>query len=130
MEKYIKLKSIEPELVECFFAFNKSQFEEGLDKRGIRGKKIFSYPGGLYGTKEGVHKLLDDYDVIAKRIGDECDPQEVYDYEFNNHECNITYDDTEAIKLVVSYFGEEKAKTVKRHNGCACVAIDNLDFSR
>ncbi|MFA5299686.1 MAG: hypothetical protein WC389_15995 [Lutibacter sp.] len=129
MNKYTELKSIEPELFECFFAFNQTQFEEGLDKTGIRGKAICRAPGGLYGTREGIKKLYADYDAISKRIGEECDPQQVYNYEFDNHECGYTHDDTEAIKLVVSYFGDEKAKTVKRHNGCACVKIEDLDFS-
>jgi len=130
MSSYTELKDIEPELFECFFAFNQTQFAEGINKSGIRGKKICRAKGGLYGTREGILKLYSEYDAISKRISEECDPQEVYDYEFCNHECDYTHDDTEAIKLVVSYFGDERAKTVKRHNSCALVEIENLDFSR
>ena len=130
MRNYCELKDYEPELVECFFAFNNQQFAEGVKEKGIEGKKILRAPGGLFGTKEGIQKLYDDYDANSKRIGEECDPQEVYDYEFNNHECGYTHDDTEAIKLVVSYFGDEKAKMVRRNNGCRYLKIEELDFSR
>lgn len=127
MTKYSELKNINPELVECFFAFSKSQFEEGVKKAGIEGKKIFSGAGGLYGTNDGIKKLYADYDEISKRITAECDPQEVYNDEFANHECSYTCSDTEAIKIVASYFDDEKTKTVKRR--FAHVKIEDLDFS-
>jgi hypothetical protein len=125
---YHQLKDIQPELTECFFAFNNEQLAEGVKKTGIKREDIRSGGKGLYGTKKGILKLFADYDAISKRIGEECDPQQVYDYEFGNHECGYTGDDTEAIKLVVSYFGDERAKLVKRRNDCACVRIEDLDF--
>ncbi len=71
---------------------------------------------------------MDEYvkgiDANLARIPRECDPQDVYDYEYANHECGYCHEDTEAIKLVVSYFGQEIAKTVKRRN--VCVAIEEL----
>lgn len=73
--------------------------------------------GGLFGTKEGIEKFMGFYDKQTERIAAECDPQEVYNYEFDNHECSYTNDDTEAIKLVCSYFGLERALTVKRRFG-------------
>ena len=42
------------------------------------------------------------------------DPQDVYNYEFGNHVCSYTCNDEEAIKIVVDYFGKERAKNVKR----------------
>jgi len=47
----------------------------------------------------------------------ECDPQEVYCYEYNNHECCIAFDgDIEAIRLVAGIWGVETAKTIKRRS--------------
>ena len=113
---YLKLKKEQPAPGEYFYAFNKEQFDEGVKEAGIEGKKIVSYGFGLYGTREGIDKLLSHTDTITKRIGEECDPQSVYDYEYENHECGYTGDDTEAIKLVFCYFTDEQAKKVKRRN--------------
>lgn len=51
-------------------------------------------------------------DDSYKRVVEECDPQEVYFHEWNNHECMFT-DDTDAMKVVVRLFGT-KAGSVKR----------------
>lgn len=126
--KYLEIKAQQPEMFECFFAFSDEQLAKGKAEKIPEGKKIFSGGMGLYGTREGIDKLLAFYDSISEQIGKECDPQEVYNYEFNNYECGYLHDDTEAIKLVVSYFGEERAAKVKRRNGCAHVGINNLDF--
>jgi len=125
---YKEIKNRQPELHECFFAFSNKQFEEGVKKVGIEGKKIYRGIGGLYGTHEGIKQLYDFYDSLGTEITRICSPQEVYDYEFANHECDYVGDDTEAIKIVASYFNEDKVKTVKRH--CAHVRVDDLDFSK
>lgn len=117
MSKYTQIREKEPELFECFFAYSKEKIEEGIKKTGIAGKKIYSGGGGLYGTKEGIEKLMAFYDARSEEISRECDPQEVYDFEFNNHECSYTNDDEDAIKIIVCYFGEERSKTVKRRFG-------------
>lgn len=114
MSDYAKIKSQHPELFECFFAFSHEQFEEGKIKAGIANKKICSAGQGLYGTKEGIKKLFADYDAIDKEIAEKCDPQEVYNYEFDNHECSYTNCDENPINIVASIFGKEKAKLVKR----------------
>jgi hypothetical protein len=127
MSNYYKLKEQHPTLVDCFFAFSKSQLAEGIQKHNLQDKKIVRADGGLFGTQEGIQKLYDDYEAISKQITDNCEPQEVYDYEFVNHECSYVGDDEEAIKLVVSYFGDEKAKLVKRR--FAVTKIENLKFN-
>jgi hypothetical protein len=119
--EYLEIKNRHPEMIECFFAFSTEQFNEG--KKNIpEGKKILSATMGLYGTREGITKLLAFYDANTAEIGQKCDPQEVYDFEFDNHECSYTCDDTEVIKLIISYFGEEKAATVKRRHAFSKVA--------
>jgi hypothetical protein len=126
MSNYFKLKEQHPELVDCFFAFSKSQFHEAIEKHNLQDKKILKADGGLFGTQEGIQKLYDDYEAISAQITETCEPQEVYAYEFDNHECSYVGDDEEAIKLVVSYFGDERAKQVKRR--FAVTKIENLKF--
>lgn len=121
MSHYQELKDIQPQLFECFFAFSDSQYNEGIAKHNLEGKKIFRGFGGLFGTHEGISKLYADYDAITKRVTEECDPQEVYDYEFANHECGYIGDDSEAMKLVISHFDAEKYNQVKRrYSICTC----------
>ena len=114
MKSYTQIKDQHPELFQCFFAFSNSQFEEGKIKAGITDQKILSGGAGLYGTKEGIKKLFADYDAIDKEIAENCDPQDVYNYEFDNHECSYTNDDEQPINIVVRIFGKERAKEVKR----------------
>jgi hypothetical protein len=114
MENYATIKDKQPELFECFFAFSNEQFAEGKKKANIEDQKIYSGGAGLYGSKEGIKQLFDFYDNLDKEIAEKCDPQEVYKYEFANHECSITCSDEDAINIVVRIFGKEIAKTVKR----------------
>lgn len=125
---YSELKNKQPELFECFFAFSDKQFEEGIKKHNLEGKKIFRADGGLFGTNQGIEKLYADYEAINAEIKTTCQPQEVYDYEFINHECDYVGNDHEAIKIVASYFSDEQADTVKRRFGY--VKISELDFSK
>jgi len=115
MATYSELKELHPEMVNCFFAFSNSQFAEGMAKHNLEGQKIYSGGAGLYGTDEGIKNFLSFYGKLADRIKEECKPQEVYDYEFGNHECEYVGDDREAYEMVVDYFGAERvAKEVQR----------------
>lgn len=111
---YSDLKRKDPVLWECFFAFSNEQFAEGKAKMIPEGKTITRGPHGLFGTQEGIAKLFADYDAKDAQIASECEPQEVYAYEFNNHECSYTNNDSEAFAIVERIFGKERAKTVKR----------------
>ncbi len=114
-QRYYELSHEHAPLHKCFFAFSETQFEDGRKEAGIgEDEKIYQDSCGLYGTKEGLEAVFTFYKDRRKRIAAECKPQDVYDYEFLNHECELTYDDEEAIQLVIDYFGEERAKTVKR----------------
>ena len=123
--KYKEIRQTYPEMKKCFFAFNHLQWEAGIIESGIStNEKICSTNGGLYGTKGGIINYLAGLDRITARIPKECDPQEVYDYEFDNHECVYMCDDRDAIKIVTVYFGEDIAKTIKRR--CAIADINKL----
>lgn len=112
---------------DMFCAFSKQQFEE--NRKHIRplneGEKYVSFGAGVFGTKDGIEKYLAFSESINKRIAEECDPQEVYCYEFNNYECCIAYDgDADAIRLVADYWGWDKAREIKRW--CSFYSIDCL----
>jgi hypothetical protein len=109
---YNELKEQQAPCIDCFFAFSEKQFNEA--KAGLEGKKIYSAGQGLYGTQEGITNFLSFYKKLEERISKECDPQEVYNDEFINHECDYVCDDEEAIEKVIQYFGAERAKEVKR----------------
>jgi hypothetical protein len=113
---YQEIKNQQPILRNCFFAFSKEQFNEGIAKHNLEGQKIFKAPGGLYGTNEGIMELMNFYQGLNDRIGKECNPQEVYDYEYDNHECGYVGDDTEAMKIAIGYFTTEQCLTIKRRH--------------
>lgn len=74
---------------------------------------FFAHYGGRYAVFGAA--VFDISDDKAGGNPKECDPQEVYFYEYNNHECMIAWDgDKEAYDLIVGYWGEEVAKTIKR----------------
>jgi hypothetical protein len=112
--KYTEIKNEHAVLKDAFFAFNNEQFAEGLAKFNLKKEDVRSGNYGLYGTAEGIKTFLGFYDEQKKRISEECTPQEVYDHEYWNHECEYTGDDTEAVDAVEYYFGIEKMFHVKR----------------
>lgn len=102
---------------DCFFAFSNEQFAKGAKNiRQLReGEKYVSLGAGCYGTKDGADRLLAYYAEVRERIEAECNPQEIYDYEYGNYECMIAYDgDLEAMRLVASIWGNDVAKLIKR----------------
>lgn len=117
MKTYQQIKKENPECVDCFFAFSDEQFAEGIKQHKLEGKQLVKGPYGLIGTEDGVQAFMDFYAVKSKEITETCNPQEVYNYEFNNHECEYTGDDEEAIIITIGYFGAERARTVKRTFG-------------
>ena len=117
---YKEIKDKSPEMVKCFFAFDNQQFAENKEKAKIQeDEKIYqcNSGSGLFGTKEGIRGFWKFYDDQAVEIAEKCDPQEVYNHEYWNHECDYTGNDERAIKIVIDYFGTERAKEVKRKYG-------------
>ncbi len=108
-----------------FVAFSREQFAQGLEDIGESEDNIYHYYAGIYGTKEGIKNYIRFQEKVDERKAEECDPQEVYCYEYNNYECCLGFEgDKEAIEVVVSLFGKERAKEIKRFN--AFVDIDEL----
>ncbi len=102
---------------DCFFAFDNKQFAANL--KNIRplkeGEKLVSVGAGMYGTRDGVDRYFAALDEIDARIKQDCDAQEVYFYEYNNHECQISWDgDIEPYKIIKRIWGEEVANNLVR----------------
>jgi hypothetical protein len=104
-----------------FFAFSNEQFNEGaksLTKRGFitDESQIKRGPAGSFGTLESLTKMMDWYDERDKKIKAECDPQEVYFWEFNNHETPYGWDgDIEIMKIIVTTWDYDTAVGLKRY---------------
>lgn len=122
IDRYLELRQQANEIdiykLHVFPAFSKKQFEEGRKRAGIGdGEKIVSIGGGMYGTEEGFRAYFDKLDEINATIAKECDAQEVYCEEYNNHEGMINPDgDEQALLLVADIFGWEVATSLKRFN--------------
>lgn len=108
------------EKVGMFWAFDQKQFDEAhnrLVKKGIIGEsdQVFKGPAGAFGTIKAFKAWIEAHKEFKKSVKEECDPQEVYFYEFNNHESQIDYEgDLSAIQLIADFYGVDVAKTIKR----------------
>ena len=112
---------------EIFFAFTNAQFDEAVKRLRLEGKKIYRVGGlsGGFGTDEGIRRYYAFLAECDRKITEECVPQEVYCYEFNNHECMISWEgDKGAIMAVAYYWGWEAARRIERR--CAYHSIDAL----
>lgn len=103
-----------------FFAFNKEQFDKGLEKLKSEGwktddEKLVSIGLGGFTTHRGLKRLDKEIAEHYEEIRSNCDPQWVYDYECDNHESEInTVGDAEALSIIVNIWGEETAQNIKR----------------
>lgn len=109
-----------------FFSFSKDSFEKEykrLVQQGYinEGEKIINAGQGLFGTKQELGRYLEFYTKRNEIIKQECNPQEAYCYEFNNHECMITGDDEPALTVVAERFGNAAARSIRRV--CAYIPI-------
>lgn len=102
-----------------FCAFDTKTFDERKKKLTSRkdGEKILSIGGGMYCSRTGWELFKQAQADNYKRIVEECDAQEVYNYEFNNHECMFDWEgDTAAIRIIKEIFGDDVAKHIARFN--------------
>lgn len=102
----------------CFYAFGNEQFQQGCRNIHLdteHGEKVVNGGSGLYGTEEGLRKYFAFYDDLYKQIAEQCDPEEVYYYEYNNFECCLDWDgDERAICRVIKLFGADAARKIHR----------------
>lgn len=103
-----------------FWAFNKEQFNKGLEKLKSEGwktddEKLISIGLGGYTTHRGLKRLDKEIAEHYEEIRSKCDPQAVYEYECGNHESEINaVGDAEALEIIMTIWGDETAKTIKR----------------
>lgn len=123
IKRYRQIKDTHPNADKygVFWAFSREQFAEGykhlIELGHIKdGDKISQdKETGCYGTKDGLEGFFKFYDENLANIPKECDPQEVYFYEYNNHECMFAWDgDEDAIKIIRLYWGDEVAEKIHR----------------
>lgn len=120
--RYLELRreqvEMEVEKYRCFFAFDKRRYEQGVKAIGLKdGERVVQFGFGGYGAEEGVKRMLARIKEIDGMIREDCDPQEVYCYEYNNHESFLAFDgDVEAVRIVEGIFGSEVAVGIKRFN--------------
>lgn len=89
-----------------FFAFSEKQFSEGLEELGVARGDVYSCGYGMYATNEGATAWINFYTDLRERIKRECTPEEIFKFEFWNHECGYTYDIEDALEIVQGYFPE------------------------
>lgn len=102
---------------DMFCAFSDEQFDEGCKKiRPLKeGEKYVRFGSGIFGTKDGFERWKKFSEEIEQQIKAECEPQEIYLYEYNNHEGCINFDgDLEAIKIIMNTWGLDEARKIKR----------------
>ena len=123
IKRYIELQNEHPESENygIFWAFSDTQYNEGIQKMKELGfykdgQKVYSFGNGGYGTSELLlNQFFDFYVQRQKKVSVECDPQEVYLYEYNNHECMLSWDgDEAAYNIILDIYGEDIANTIKR----------------
>lgn len=130
IERYRQLKDepINKSYKGVFFAFDEKQFKEGKERVKhllSEGEKIISFGGGGYGVRKYVDAMFEEYANARKRIANECDPQEVYVYEYNNYECMYSFSgDLDAIECIIRTFGEDVARKIVRKR--ASYSIDTI----
>ena len=99
---------------QIFFAFGEQQFRKALKENGLTEAQVVSAGNGMYGTIEAINGYFGEYEALDARVRQECDPQEVYDHELVLRNCKAAHSDYGAIKHIISLFGRERAKKVKR----------------
>lgn len=88
-----------------FYAFSDKQFEEGMKKCGYdENTKLVKDGMGGFGTKEAFDERRKFYKKINDEIREKCTPEEIFEYEWWNHECGLTYDYSEALEITQEYF--------------------------
>ncbi len=125
VERYQELTEKHPNSEDygIFWAFSNKQFDEGyklLVKRGFikDGEKVkrVSAISGMFGAStKHIESFFAFYADKDKLIAAECDPQEVYFYECNNHEYMYDWDgDAEPLHIIYRIWGREIAEKIHR----------------
>lgn len=130
IKRYKQIKDTHPDCDKygVFFAFNKEQFAKGVAHLKELGfindeSELQQSKSGIIGTHDSIKNFLRFYYERDEAIPKECDPQEVYFYEYNNYESMYAWDgDEEAIKVIIEFWGADVAKKIKRFNAAKTIS--------
>ena len=109
-----------PEKARVFYAFSEKQLEEGMAENGYTDKAelrqsqcgaIGSAPELASYWREANYRLA----LFAAIVRQYFRPEEVYIYEFGNHECSYTWDDSEALAAVQEFWPGWKPQPEFKH---------------
>lgn len=118
--KELKEKARTMPLNGIFFAFDNKQFIDGCIKCGYlkQGQtmedfkksdiKLVTIGGGGYGSEQAVENMHKQYEQIDNEIRQQCNPDDIFRYEFWNYECGYTMDYEDALKATRHYFPKYK----------------------
>lgn len=119
-----------------FFAFSKEDFYRGYDKikhllkvmpDGSLEKVVRMGDTGGFCTHAAWEEWKKDIKEADERIKNECDPYEVYCYEYNNHEGCINYDgDEDALLIVYEYWGREGVDSISHRRFNKIYSIEEI----
>lgn len=97
-----------PEMKYAFGAEERAKIIRELYAKCKEGEKVQLSRYGMIATPAAVKAWNELFISTTQAIHDECDPQEVYCYEYNNHESFINWDgDEEPLRIVRSIWGED-----------------------
>ena len=104
-----------------FFAFNKEQFEEGMEKHYLKSNdKIVNMGQGMFCPSENVKQVINELDKIYKEsiVEDMKQGKDKVIYrELSNHECFWTSDITDCVEKLSDYpITKEEIIKVYREN--------------
>lgn len=109
-----------------FFAFGQDQFTTNK----IGEEPFVSMGAGLYCSEtnaptlaEAFHKFVDEKNEQIKK---ECTPQEVFDYEYNNYECDYTNDVENPCMYIIELYGMDTLKKMAKANNRKARQIKNF----
>ena len=98
-----------PENARVFFAFSEKQLDEGRAENGYTDKaELRQSQCGAIGSENALAAYWREMNYRIALFGaivrQYFRPEEVYLYEFGNHECSYTWDDSEALEAVQEFW--------------------------
>lgn len=112
------------------YVFGQDQWRDYLKRHNLTEEQaeatLVSDGYGGIGTKEAFKARDEYFDSVAKKISEQCNPDEIFEYEYWNHECGYTGDWSEALRITRAYFPKYVPtrkllnKLQKEFNECNC----------
>ena len=90
------------------YVFGQDQWRDYLKRHNLTEEQakatlVGDGYGGI-GTKEAFKARDEYFKTVEKEILEQCNPDEIFEYEYWNHECGYTGDWSEALHITQAYF--------------------------